>query len=73
MREEARGAYQGVGEAATATVQMFAPSVFTLALGGFGAAGWLLVAGVFVAAVVPVPALTAWAVRTRPVPAVTGG
>jgi hypothetical protein len=65
MREDARGAYQGAAEAATATVQMFAPAVFTMALGGFGAGGWLLAAMIFVVAVVPVPALTRWAVRTR--------
>ncbi len=65
MREEARGAYQGVSEAATATVQMVAPAVFTLALGAFGAGGWLIVAGAFVAASAPVPALARWAVHTR--------
>jgi MFS family permease len=65
MREDAKGAYQGVSEAATATVQMVGPSVFTLAVGGLGPVGWLLVAGVFLAAVAPIPALTRWAVRTR--------
>ncbi|MCE7000622.1 MFS transporter [Saccharothrix sp. S26] len=65
MRDESRGAYQGVNEAATATVQLFGPAVFTFALGGFGAAGWLAVAAVFLAAVAPVPALTRWATRTR--------
>ncbi|MDQ7802971.1 MFS transporter [Amycolatopsis sp. A133] len=65
MREDAKGAYQGVTEAATATVQMVAPGVFTLAVGGLGGPGWLLVAAVFLAAVAPVPALTRWAVRTR--------
>ncbi|MFC7382135.1 MFS transporter [Sphaerisporangium rhizosphaerae] len=65
MREDARGAYQGASEAATATVQMFAPAVFTLALTGLGATGWLLMAVVFLACSAPVPALTRWAVRTR--------
>jgi MFS family permease len=65
MREDAKGAYQGVTEAATATVQMVAPGVFTLAVGGLGGPGWLLIAAVFLAAVAPVPALTRWAVRTR--------
>ncbi|WP_086851273.1 MFS transporter [Amycolatopsis kentuckyensis] len=65
MREDAKGAYQGVTEAATATVQMVGPGVFTLAVGGLGGPGWLLVAAVFLAAVAPVPALTRWAVRTR--------
>ncbi len=65
MREDAKGAYQGATEAATATVQMVGPGVFTLAVGGLGWPGWLLVAVVFVAAVAPVPALTRWAIRTR--------
>ncbi|EOD63892.1 major facilitator transporter, partial [Amycolatopsis vancoresmycina DSM 44592] len=65
MREDAKGAYQGVTEAATATVQMVGPGVFTLAVGGLGAPGWLLVALVFLAAAAPVPALTRRAVRTR--------
>ncbi|MET9000218.1 MFS transporter [Amycolatopsis sp. NPDC004169] len=70
MREEAKGAYQGATEAATATVQMVGPGVFTLAVGGLGGPGWLLVAVVFLAAVAPVPALTRWAVRTRELAAV---
>ncbi|PSL58380.1 MFS transporter [Saccharothrix carnea] len=65
MRDDARGAYQGVNEAATATVQLFGPAVFTFALGGFGAGGWLAVAVIFLVAVAPVPALTRWATRTR--------
>jgi hypothetical protein len=71
MREDARGAYQGASEAATATVQMFAPAVFTVALGSFGAGGWLLIAVVFLLVVIPVPALTRWAVRTRARPVST--
>jgi hypothetical protein len=65
MREDARGAYQGVSESATATVQMFAPAVFTSALGALGAGGWLLVAGVFLAAAAALPALAGHARRTR--------
>ncbi|MEU4252519.1 MFS transporter [Amycolatopsis sp. NPDC026612] len=65
MREDAKGAYQGATEAATATVQMVGPGVFTLAVGGLGGPGWLVIAAVFLAAVAPVPALTRWAVRTR--------
>jgi MFS family permease len=65
MREDARGAYQGASEAATATVQMFAPAVFTLVLTAFAARGWLLIAAVFLACSTPVPALARWAVRTR--------
>jgi hypothetical protein len=44
---------------------MFAPAVFTLTLTGLGAAGWLLVAAVFVACSAPLPALARWAERTR--------
>ncbi|MEV1116489.1 MFS transporter [Actinosynnema sp. NPDC049800] len=65
MRDDARGAYQGVNEAATATVQLFGPAVLTFALGGFGAGGWLAVGVIFLVAVAPVPALTRWATRTR--------
>lgn len=66
MREEARGAYQGVAEAATATVQMVAPGLFTLALTALGAGGWLLVAALFLAGGGAVPVATRWALRTRP-------
>lgn len=65
MAEDARGAYQAVSQTATAAVQMFAPAVFTLALDGLGAGGWLLIAAVFAGVVTPVPALTRWALRTR--------
>ncbi|MGI5211486.1 MFS transporter [Plantactinospora sp. CA-290183] len=65
MREEARGAYQGVAESATAAVQIVGPAVFTLALGTGHALGWLAVGALFLLAVAPVPALTRWAVRTR--------
>ena len=66
MDEHARGAYQGIRESGTATVQMFAPAAFTVALTTFGAGGWLLVGVLFLCAVLPVPALTSWALRTRP-------
>ncbi|MCO5972118.1 MFS transporter [Actinoallomurus soli] len=65
MREEAKGAYQGMSEAATATVQIAAPAIFTTALGAFGAGGWLLVAAVFLAVAVPLPPLARHALRTR--------
>ncbi|GAA4608416.1 MFS transporter [Actinoallomurus liliacearum] len=65
MREEAKGAYQGVSEAATATVQIAAPAIFTAALAAFGAGGWLLVAAVFLAVAVPLPPLARHALRTR--------
>jgi MFS family permease len=65
MREEDRGAYQGATEAATATVQMVGPGLFTLTLDGLGAGGWLLVSAVFLAAGATVPPVTRWASRTR--------
>jgi MFS family permease len=66
MDERARGVYQGIRQSTTATVQMFAPAAFTIALSALGAAGWLVIAAVFVCAAAPVPALTAWALRARP-------
>jgi MFS family permease len=65
MAEDARGAYQAVSQTATATVQMFGPAVFTLALSGLGAVGWLVIGAIFACVAAPVPALTRWAVRTR--------
>lgn len=65
MREQDRGAYQGAAEAATATTQMVGPGLFTLALDGLGAGGWLLVAAVFLAAGAAVPPAARWAARTR--------
>jgi MFS family permease len=65
MPEDAKGAYQGLAESTTAAVQIVGPGFFALALGA-GPAGWLLAAALFVAAAAPVPALTRWAMRTRP-------
>lgn len=68
MREDARGAYQGVAAAATATVQMLAPGLFTLTLTTFGGRGWLLVAALFLLAGGVVPSASRWASRTRATP-----
>ncbi|WP_306744908.1 MFS transporter [Saccharothrix yanglingensis] len=65
MREEARGAYQGVTEAATATAQMVGPAFFTLGLTALGAGGWLLAAAVFLTAGAAVPPLARRAAATR--------
>jgi predicted MFS family arabinose efflux permease len=65
MREEDRGAYQGATEAATATVQMVGPGLFTLALSGWGATGWVAVAAIFLLAGCAVPGTARWAARTR--------
>lgn len=70
MREESRGAYQGVTEAATATAQLVGPAFFTAGLTAFDAGGWLLAAAAFLAAGSAVPALTRRAERSRePAPA----
>jgi MFS family permease len=66
MDEHARGVYQGISQSTTAMVQMFAPAAFTIALTMFGAGGWLVIAALFMGAAVSVPALTSWALRTRP-------
>jgi MFS family permease len=65
MREDARGAYQGMAESATAAVQIAGPAFFTLAVGSGNPLGWLIAGAVFLAAAVPVPAVTRWAMRTR--------
>jgi hypothetical protein len=65
MREDARGAYQGMAESATAAVQIAGPAFFTLAVGTGNPLGWLVAGVVFLAAAAPVPALTRWAMRTR--------
>lgn len=65
MDERSLGVYQGIRQYTTATVQMFAPAAFTIALSTLGAGGWLVIAAIFLCAVAPVPALTAWALRTR--------
>ncbi|NHC16062.1 MFS transporter [Motilibacter deserti] len=65
MREDARGAYQGAAESATAAVQVFGPGFFTLALGSLGAGGWVLGAAVFALAGLGVRPATRRAERTR--------
>ncbi|RKS68551.1 putative MFS family arabinose efflux permease [Motilibacter peucedani] len=65
MREEAKGAYQGAAESATATVQVLGPGLFALAVGGAGAGGWLAVGAVFAAAGAGVPVTARWAQRNR--------
>ncbi|WP_199853251.1 MFS transporter [Plantactinospora sp. BC1] len=66
-RERALGAYQGLAEAATATVQIFGPALFTLAVGTYGTVGWLFVAAIFLIAAALLPALVRRALRDRPV------
>ncbi|GIG87153.1 MFS transporter [Plantactinospora endophytica] len=65
-REQALGAYQGLAEAATATVQIFGPALFTLAVGGHGTVGWLVVAAIFLLAASLLPTLVRRALRNRP-------
>ncbi len=66
VREQDRGAHQGATEAATATVQMVGPGLFTLALSGWGATGWVAVAAIFLLAGCAVPGTARWAARSRP-------
>ncbi|MEO3930518.1 MFS transporter [Micromonosporaceae bacterium B7E4] len=65
-RERALGAYQGLAEAATATVQIFGPALFTVAVGRYGTVGWLLVAAIFLLAASLLPVLVRRAVHNRP-------
>jgi hypothetical protein len=44
---------------------LFGPALFTFSVGSRNAAGWLLVAAIFLAAALPIPALARWALRTR--------
>jgi hypothetical protein len=44
---------------------MVGPGLFTLALDGWGTGGWVLVAGIFLAAGCAVPGAARWAARTR--------
>jgi hypothetical protein len=72
MPDGRAGQYQGVfatGEAAALTV---APLLMTAVVVGWGQAGWLALAGLFVLATLPAPAITRRALRARaprPVPA----
>ncbi|WP_412102767.1 MFS transporter [Plantactinospora sp. KLBMP9567] len=65
-RERALGAYQGLAEAATATVQIFGPALFTVAVGRYGPVGWLLVAAIFLLAASLLPVLVRRALHNRP-------
>ncbi|MGX7673527.1 hypothetical protein [Plantactinospora sp. DSM 117369] len=65
-RERALGAYQGLAEAATATVQIFGPALFTVAVGRYGTVGWLFVAAIFLLAASLLPVLVRRALPDRP-------
>jgi MFS family permease len=68
MPAHAPGEYQGVFATGQATAQMVAPAVMTTLVVGWGAAGWGVLAGVFIAAVLPALPVTRWALRTRVAP-----
>lgn len=77
MPDNAHGEYQGMFAAGTAVVQMVAPALMMLLVVGWGVAGWLVLAGVFLAAGLPTVAVARWAAASRapvlaPVPAVVG-
>jgi hypothetical protein len=73
MPADGLGEYQGVFATGQATAQMLAPAVMTTLVVGWGAAGWLVLAGVFALAVAPAAPATGWALRTRRVGAVVPG
>src|SRR6266540_2178224 len=65
MPADAPAQYQGVFATGQTTAQMIAPAVMTTLVIGWGAAGWLVLAGVFTVAVLPAMPATRWALRTR--------
>jgi MFS family permease len=67
MPAGAPGEYQGVFATGQATAQMIAPVLMMSLVVDWGAAGWLLLAGVFALAVLPAVPSTRWAMRTRPI------
>lgn len=71
MPDNAHGEYQGMFAAGTAIVQMVAPALMLLLVVDWGVLGWLVLAGVFLAAGLPTVAVTRWAAATR-VPAPAG-
>jgi hypothetical protein len=68
MPTGAAGEYAGVFTAGQVAAQMAAPALMTTVVVGLGPPGWLLLGAVFLAAAGPTPAITGWALRTRPAP-----
>lgn len=63
--DEAHGEYQSTFAAGSATALSFAPMVMTTLLVGWGVAGWLTLAGVFLVGALPTVPASRWALRTR--------
>ncbi|WP_113700223.1 MFS transporter [Nonomuraea lactucae] len=61
-----QGQYQGFFGTGTALARMLGPAVLTTVVIGWGAAGWLLVGAVFLAAGAAMAPAVRWAERTRP-------
>jgi MFS family permease len=68
--EHAQGQYQGLFAMSTQLGQTITPVLATVLLTRFGASGWLVFAGLFVAAGSAAPAVARWAQRTRGQPPV---
>jgi len=68
--EHAQGQYQGLFATSTQLGQTITPVLATVLLTRFGASGWLVFAGLFVAAGSAAPAVARWAQRTRSQPPV---
>jgi MFS family permease len=66
MPPGAAGEYSGVFTAGEAAAQTASPLIMTTLVVGLGPAGWLLLGAVFLLAASPAPAITRWALRTRP-------
>ena len=65
MPAAAAGEYAGVFTSGEAAAQTASPVIMTTVV-ALGPAGWLLLGGLFLLAASPAPALTRWALRTRP-------
>jgi MFS family permease len=65
MPPDAPGEYQGTFATGQAAAQMLAPVLMVALVVGWGASGWLVLAGVFAAAALPASAATNWALLAR--------
>ncbi|MGC4796190.1 MFS transporter [Micromonospora saelicesensis] len=62
----AQGQYMGISGLGTGLANVAAPSILGLLCIAWGAPGWLLMGGIFVAVGLAVPAVVRWGERTRP-------
>ncbi|MDT0530252.1 MFS transporter [Micromonospora sp. DSM 115977] len=65
----AQGQYTGISGLGTGLANVAAPSILGLLCIAWGAPGWLLMGGIFVAVGLAAPAVVRWGERTRPDPA----